>query len=54
VEDQSSVRHVLAEELTDSGYHVIEPADGPSALPILQSSNIRIDLMIIDVGLPGG
>ena len=53
VEDESSVRLILAEELTDSGYRVIEAADGPSALLILQSA-ARIDLMITDVGLPGG
>jgi CheY-like chemotaxis protein len=53
VDDERSVRLVLAEELTNSGYYVIEAPDGPSALRILQS-NARIDLMITDVGLPGG
>jgi CheY-like chemotaxis protein/anti-sigma regulatory factor (Ser/Thr protein kinase) len=53
VEDESSVRLVLTEELGDSGYHVIEASDGPTALRILQS-DVRIDLLITDVGLPGG
>jgi CheY-like chemotaxis protein len=52
-EDESSVRLVLVEELRDSGYRVIESGDGPSALRILQS-NVRVDLLITDVGLPGG
>ncbi len=53
VEDESSVRLVLVEELSDHGYRVIGAADGPSALRLLQSK-ARIDLMITDVGLPGG
>jgi CheY-like chemotaxis protein len=32
---------------------VIEAADGPAGLRILES-NARIDLLITDVGLPGG
>jgi CheY-like chemotaxis protein len=53
VDDETSVRLIVAEELVDSGYRVIEAGDGPSALRILQS-NVRIDLLITDVGLPGG
>ncbi len=53
VEDERSLRVVVVEELSDTGYHVIEAGDGPSALRILQS-NARVDLLITDVGLPGG
>ena len=44
---------VIAEVLTDNGYRVLEAADGPSGLRTLQAAG-RIDLLITDVGLPGG
>ena len=37
----------------DAGYSAIEAADGPSGLTVLRS-DVRIDLLITDVGLPGG
>ena len=43
----------ITEVLEEGGYHVIEAGDGPSGLRILQS-DARIDLLITDVGLPGG
>jgi CheY-like chemotaxis protein len=39
--------------LTEQRYHILEAADGPAALRIVESG-ARIDLMITDVGLPGG
>jgi CheY-like chemotaxis protein len=39
--------------LQDAGYRVLEAAEGPGALKILQSET-RIDLLLTDVGLPGG
>jgi CheY-like chemotaxis protein len=39
--------------LEDLGYRAIEAADGVSGLQVLQS-NVRIDLLITDVGLPNG
>jgi PAS domain S-box-containing protein len=53
VEDQDSIRIVLAEVLEGAGYHVIASADGRCALEVLQGPG-RIDLLITDVGLPGG
>ena len=52
VEDDPAVRAIVLDELQDLGYATLEAMDGPTALPILQSS-VRIDLMISDVGLPG-
>jgi PAS domain S-box-containing protein len=52
VEDESVVRGLIVEVLTDLGYRAIEAADGNEGLDILQSSR-RIDLLITDVGLPG-
>lgn len=53
VDDESTVRMLVQEVLTDARYRVVEAIDGPSALEIVQSG-ARIDLMITDVGLPGG
>jgi CheY-like chemotaxis protein len=52
VEDESSVRLLIAEVLRELGYALIEAANAELALPIL-ASNVRLDLMITDVGLPG-
>jgi signal transduction histidine kinase len=53
IDDETTVRMLVAEVLGDAGYHVIEAPDGPSGLEILRS-DARIDLLISDVGLPGG
>jgi PAS domain S-box-containing protein len=52
VEDDPTVRAFLLEVLADLDYAVCEAADGPAALPLLEST-ARIDLMVTDVGLPG-
>ena len=53
VDDEPTVRMLVVDVLEDHGYHVLEAADGASALRILKSG-ARIDLLITDVGLPGG
>ncbi|MCI1015366.1 PAS domain-containing protein [Herbaspirillum sp. C7C2] len=53
VDDEASIRMLTAEVLNDAGYATLQAEDGPAALRILQSS-ARIDLLITDVGLPGG
>jgi len=53
VDDEPTVRMLVAEVLGDLGYTAIEAADGPAGLRVLQS-NARIDLLVTDVGLPGG
>ncbi len=53
VDDEATVRMLVAEVLTESFYSVLEAGDGASALKILESDS-RVDLMISDVGLPGG
>ena len=52
VDDEVAVRMLVTEVLKETGYAAIEAADGSSGLQILQS-NVRIDLLISDVGLPG-
>jgi PAS domain S-box-containing protein len=53
VDDESSVRMLVTEVLASLGYVAIEAADSLAGLQILQS-DVRIDLLITDVGLPGG
>ncbi|MEP9378160.1 PAS domain S-box protein [Aquabacter sp. CN5-332] len=52
VEDDPSVRLLIGEVLRDLGYGCVEASDSQAAMPIL-SSDVRLDLMITDVGLPG-
>ena len=53
IDDEPTIRMLIAEVLAESGYAVIEAPDGPTGLKILDSTS-RIDLLITDVGLPGG
>jgi CheY-like chemotaxis protein len=53
IDDEPTVRMLIIEVLEEAGYVAIEAEDGPSGLRILQS-DARIDLLITDVGLPGG
>ncbi|WPB58412.1 PAS domain S-box protein [Xylophilus sp. GOD-11R] len=53
VDDEPSVRMLVVEVLDDLGYRAIEAADSAAGLKILRS-NVRIDLLVTDVGLPGG
>jgi CheY-like chemotaxis protein len=53
VDDEPTVRLLMTDLLQDAGYRILEASDGPSGLKILQSEK-RIDLLITDVGLPGG
>ncbi len=53
VDDEPTVRMLVADVLYDLGYAAIECEDGASGLKILQGSG-RVDLLVTDVGLPGG
>jgi PAS domain S-box-containing protein len=53
VEDDPDVRALITEVLEDSGCSVIEATGSATGLKILHS-DVRIDLLITNVGLPGG
>ncbi|MCZ2497614.1 PAS domain-containing protein [Xylophilus sp. Kf1] len=53
IEDEATIRQLVAEQLQDAGYTVVAAADGPSGLRLLQTGQ-RVDLLLTDVGLPGG
>jgi PAS domain S-box-containing protein len=53
VDDEPTVRMLVTEVLEDLGYAAVEAADGASGLRVLHS-DVRLDLLVTDVGLPGG
>jgi PAS domain S-box-containing protein len=53
VDDEPTVRMLVTEVLSDLGYNALEAEDGASGLKVL-NSDVRIDLLVTDVGLPGG
>ncbi|MDX7952412.1 PAS domain S-box protein [Lichenihabitans sp. Uapishka_5] len=53
VDDEPTVRMLVVEVLEDLGYTALEAGDGAAGLRVLQSG-VRIDLLVTDVGLPGG
>ena len=53
VDDEPTVRMLIVDALGELGYSCLEAADGPAGLRLLEGAE-RIDLLITDVGLPGG
>lgn len=53
IDDEPTVRMLVVDILEGLGFGVLEAADGPSGLKILESGT-RVDLLITDVGLPSG
>ncbi|WP_160107055.1 PAS domain-containing hybrid sensor histidine kinase/response regulator [Pseudomonas izuensis] len=52
VEDDPAVRMLVLDLLKELGYHAHEAEDAKTALPLLES-DLRVDLLVTDVGLPG-
>jgi CheY-like chemotaxis protein len=53
IEDEHGLRDIIGEVLRDAGYRVLTAQDGPTGLQVL-NSDTRVDLLLTDVGLPGG
>ena len=53
VDDEATVRMLVVDVLEEFGYRALQAADGASGLDVLQSS-AAIDLLVTDVGMPGG
>ncbi len=53
VDDEPTVRMLVTDVLEELGYRAIEAADGAGGLAVLRS-NVAIDLLVTDIGLPGG
>ncbi|KPU60593.1 sensory box protein [Pseudomonas fluorescens] len=52
VEDDAAVRMLVLDLLKELGYRAHEAEDARDALPVLES-DLRVDLLVTDVGLPG-
>ncbi len=53
IEDEETIRLLIAEVLEEAGYRTLTASDGAAGLRVLQSG-ARVDLLVTDVGLPGG
>jgi PAS domain S-box-containing protein len=53
VDDEASVRALVSEVLTELGYSVLQAEHGAAGLKLLEATD-RVDLLVTDVGLPGG
>ena len=53
VDDEAAIRSLAAEVLLEVGYEVLAVGDGAAALAVLRSGR-TVDLLVTDVGLPGG
>jgi CheY-like chemotaxis protein len=53
VDDEPTVRMLITDILDELGFTAIEASDSAAGLKVLQS-DVRIDLLVTDVGLPGG
>lgn len=53
VDDEVLVRVAVAQQLRDCGYRVIEAAGADEALVVLRRPEIRLDVVLSDVEMPG-
>ncbi len=53
VDDEKTVRFYITDVLEDEGYAALHAENGAAALEIMRSE-AKVDLLITDVGLPGG
>jgi len=53
VDDNPQVRRSVCRLLSDQGYRVLEAANGASALALFESSKAQVDLLLVDLAMPG-
>jgi two-component system, cell cycle sensor histidine kinase and response regulator CckA len=53
VEDESSLRIAVAAMLRNTGFEVIEAGDGSAAIDVLRASGSKIDVILLDLTIPG-
>jgi two-component system, cell cycle sensor histidine kinase and response regulator CckA len=54
VEDEPTLRELVAKVLKGYDYHVLEAETGVEALKIWEASNGKVDLLLTDMVMPGG
>lgn len=53
VDDERISRRVAYRILSEEGYRVLEADSGPEALDVLDQARGRVDLLLVDVVMPG-
>jgi len=53
VEDEAPLRSAVKKMLGNAGFTVLEAADGSRAVELLRSNALRIDLLLLDMTIPG-
>jgi CheY-like chemotaxis protein len=53
VEDEESLRHAVSRMLQNTGFSVLEANDGAAALEVIRTPHHRLDLVLLDITLPG-
>jgi two-component system cell cycle sensor histidine kinase/response regulator CckA len=53
VEDEAELRHAVVKMLRSEKFSVIEAADGSAAIGLLRDHNRKIDLLLLDLTIPG-
>jgi DNA-binding response OmpR family regulator len=53
VEDEILIRLAICSYLRECGFKVIEAANGDEALIVLQASDMKVDMVLSDVEMPG-
>ncbi len=53
VDDEPGITHTLADLLADEGYHVVTAPDGLAAVAAAVDPAVPLDLVLLDVMLPG-
>jgi CheY-like chemotaxis protein len=53
VEDEDVLREAAARTLRRSGFEVFEAANGSAAIDVLRASGSRIDVILLDMTIPG-
>ena len=52
VEDEPLILDIVADELSDAGFHVLQATTGEEAVAILEGTQ-AVDLLLTDIRLPG-
>jgi CheY-like chemotaxis protein len=53
VEDEDTLRRAIAKMLQNHGFSVVEAGDGAAALDVIRAPGRHVDLILLDVTLPG-
>jgi DNA-binding NtrC family response regulator len=53
VEDEVPLRQAVTKMLRKTGFEVLEAADGTSAIDLLRANGSKIDVILLDITIPG-